>query len=63
MGKIIKKKKNDKRQKMKIKLGKLCKFTAPPNRFGILAGHRWDGVDRGNGYERRYLDKINTKLD
>lgn len=57
MAKVLKKKKNDKIKKISIKLGKLCKYTAPPNRFEIKAGHRWDGVDRGNGYERRYLEK------
>lgn len=40
-----------------------CKYSAPYNRFSIEAGNRWDGVDRSNGYEKRWTERENEMKD
>jgi pre-mRNA-splicing factor CWC26 len=36
-----------------------CRFQAPPNRFSIPPGYRWDGVVRGSDFERRWFERAN----
>ncbi|KAI5289442.1 Pre-mRNA-splicing factor cwc26 [Ascosphaera aggregata] len=40
---------------------KLYTGPYPPNRYNIRPGHRWDGVDRGNGFEKQWFAARNRK--
>ena len=45
-------------------ISKKPKYKGPlgaPNRFHILPGYRWDGIDRGNKYEHKILTKSNDR--
>ncbi|KAJ5119370.1 hypothetical protein N7448_010039 [Penicillium atrosanguineum] len=39
----------------------LYKGAFQPNRYGIRPGHRWDGVDRANGFEKDWFAARNKK--
>jgi hypothetical protein len=40
---------------------KVAHNASANNRFGIRPGHRWDGVPRGNGTEKRVAQIIMAK--
>ena len=48
----------------KMNGGKLAyEGPAAPNRYGIRPGYRWDGVDRGNGFESEWFKARNRKAN
>ncbi|OWY97615.1 hypothetical protein PHMEG_00031812 [Phytophthora megakarya] len=58
-GKSKKKSKKAKKQKTKSK-PKYAGPPAPPNRFGIQPGYRWDGVVRGTNWEEKIMMRQNA---
>lgn len=47
----------------KSKSSKSYQGAFEPNRYGIRPGWRWDGVDRSNGFERKWFAARNKQRD
>lgn len=63
MAKLITSKKKDSGRRKGGGGGKTYQGASEPNRYGIKPGWRWDGVDRSNGFERKWFAARNKRKD